>query len=596
MSYQAPVNDILFTLNHMLGLSSLGEAHLAPDLDAETLAAILEEAGKFAADVIAPLNRKGDETGSKLVDGKVVLPEGWTGAYKQWCEAGWAALTGDPDYGGQGLPIMLNSAVHEMWNSANVSFSLAPMLTQSGVEAMEHHASEELKNIYLEKMISGEWTGTMNLTEPHAGSDLGALRCRAIPQDDGAYRLKGTKIFITYGDHEMTDNIIHMVIARIDGAPAGVKGISLFLVPKYLVNEDGSLGPRNDVKAISLEHKLGIHASPTCVMAFGENEGALGYLVGEENKGLAHMFTMMNNARLAVGVQGVAVAEMATQHAIAYANERKQGRAGGTPKGEMTPIINHPDIRRTLMTMRALTQGSRAICLATAMALDIAKSGPEEMRKEKADRAALLTPIAKAFATDTAVEVASLGLQIHGGMGFIEETGAAQYYRDARILPIYEGTNGIQAMDLVGRKLPMEGGAVVNSLIAEMRELAEQVMASNDPALGRTGYRLSAAVNELEAATHWLLETLSEDARSAMAGATPYLRLFGLALTGNYLARGALFSLQGEAMSSDERKTRIITARYMAENLLPETAALQRSITQGAGAALALSPDQLGRI
>ncbi len=593
MGYQAPVNDILFTLNHMLGLAGLGDAHPAPDLDEGTLVAILEEAGKFAADVIAPLNRAGDETGSKLVDGKVVVPEGWTEAYTQWCDAGWAALTGDPDYGGQGLPIMLNSAVHEMWNSANVSFSLAPMLTQSGVEAMEHHAGDALKNIYLEKMISGTWTGTMNLTEPQAGSDLGALRCRAIAQGDGTYRLKGTKIFITYGDHEMTENIIHMVIARIDGAPAGVKGISLFLVPKYLVNEDGSLGPRNDVKAISLERKLGIHASPTCVMAFGENEGALGYLVGEENKGLAHMFTMMNNARLAVGVQGVAVAEMATQHALEYASERKQGRAEGTPKGEMTPIINHPDIRRALMTMRALTQGSRAICLATAMALDIAKSGPEETRREKADRAALLTPIAKAFATDTAVEVASLGLQIHGGMGFIEETGAAQYYRDARILPIYEGTNGIQAMDLVGRKLPMGGGAVVKALISEMRETAEEVIVSNDPALGRSGHRLSEAVKELETATNWLLKTLPGAAQSAMAGATPYLRLFGLALTGTYLARGALYTLQSETASDRERQTRIITARYMAENLLPETAALQRCVTQGAEATLALGPDRL---
>ena len=594
MTYQAPVKDILFTLNHMLGLSGLGGAHPAPDLDEDTLAAILEEAGKFAADVIAPLNRKGDETGSRLVDGKVVLPGGWTEAYGQWCEQGWAALTGDPEYGGQGLPIMLNSAVHEMWNSANVSFSLAPMLTQSGVEAMEHHASEELKKIYLEKMISGEWTGTMNLTEPHAGSDLGALRCRATPQDDGSYRLRGTKIFITYGDHEMTENIIHMVIARIDGAPAGVKGISLFLVPKYLVNEDGSRGPRNDVKAISLEHKLGIHASPTCVMAFGETEGAVGYLVGEENKGLAHMFTMMNNARLAVGVQGVAVAEMATQHAIAYANERRQGRAENTPKGEMTPIINHPDIRRTLMNMRALTQGSRAICLATAMALDLARSGPEEARQDNADRAALLTPVAKAFSTDTAVDVASMGLQIHGGMGFIEETGAAQYYRDARILPIYEGTNGIQAMDLVGRKLPMQGGAVIAAMIAQMRETAEEVLASNDPALGRTGYRLSAAVNELETATHWLLETLADDHKSAMAGAAAYLRLFGLALSGNFLAKGALFALQDEQAPESERQTRIITARYMAENLLPETAALQRSITQGAEAILMLKPDQLG--
>ncbi len=594
MSYTAPVGDIAFTLYHMLGFTSEADSNPAPELDDETLIAILEEAGKFATDIIAPLNRKGDEQGAKLIDGKVVLPEGWSAAYKQWCDAGWAALTGDPEYGGQGLPVMLNSAVHEMFNSANVSFSLAPMLTQSAVEAMEHHASDELKGIYLEKLISGEWPGTMNLTEPQAGSDLGALRCRAIPQDDGTYRLKGTKIFITYGDHEMSNNIIHMVIARIDGAPAGVKGISLFLVPKFIVNEDGSIGERNDVKAISLEHKLGIHASPTCVMAFGENEGALGYLVGEENKGLAHMFTMMNNARLAVGVQGVAVAEMATQHALSYANERKQGRGKDTPKGEMTPIINHPDIRRMLMSMRALTQGSRAICLATAMALDMAKSGPDEARETNAGRAALLTPIAKAYSTDAAVEVASLGIQVHGGMGFIEETGAAQYYRDARILPIYEGTNGIQAMDLVGRKLPMRGGEVVREMIAEMRQTANAVQKSNEPDLGNTGQHLENAIDELETATLWLLKTFPEDAGSAMAGATCYLRLFGLTLTGNYLARGALGALQDKTANAAEQRRRIFTARFAAENLLPETTALQRIVTGGATSTLALEPELLG--
>lgn len=591
MAYTAPVRDILFALQYVLDLPKAEPPVAAPDLDPETLAAILEEAGRYASDVIEPLNRDGDTRGSVLKDGKVVLPAGWTEAYQQWCDAGWAALTGDPEYGGQGLPCFLNSAVHEMWNSANTAFSLAPMLTQSGVEAMEHHASDELKAKYLENLISGKWTGTMNLTEPHAGSDLGALRCRAIPQDDGTYRLKGTKIFITYGDHEMTENIIHMVIARIDGAPKGTKGISLFLVPKFLVNDDGSLGARNDVHAVSLEHKLGINASPTAVLAFGEGEGAVGYLVGEENKGLAHMFTMMNNARLAVGIQGVGVSEMATQHAVAYANERTQGRSAGTEPGQMTPIINHPDIRRTLMTMRSLTQGSRIICLATALALDMAKSGPEETRGSNAARAALLTPIAKAFSTDAAVEVASLGVQVHGGMGFIEETGAAQYYRDARILPIYEGTNGIQAMDLVGRKLPMEDGAVVRGFIHELRDIGESARASNAPELGKTGERVLEAVDALEEATEWLLTTLKSDQTSAMAGATPYLRLFGLATGGAWLAKGALAAIADDTMHDDEQKYRTVVARYMAENLLPETGGLKSTVIEGAEATLALAPE-----
>ncbi len=593
MPYTAPVRDILFALHSVLDLPKDAAPEAAPELDPDILAAVLEEAGRYASEVIEPLNRDGDRMGAKLEDGKVTLPPGWTEAYRQWCDAGWAALTGDPEYGGQGLPTFLNSAVHEMWNSANTSFSLAPMLTQSGVEAMEHHASETLKQTYLANLISGKWTGTMNLTEPHAGSDLGALRCRAIPQEDGSYRLKGTKIFITYGDHEMTENIIHMVIARIDGAPKGVKGISLFLVPKYLVNADGSLGARNDVHAVSLEHKLGINASPTAVLAFGENEGAVGYLVGEENKGLAHMFTMMNNARLAVGVQGVGVCEMATQHALAYARERRQGRGAGTEPGQMTEIINHPDIRRTLMTMRALTQGARMICLATGLALDMAKSGPSETRAANAARAALLTPVAKAFSTDAAVEVASHGVQIHGGMGFIEETGAAQYYRDARILPIYEGTNGIQAMDLVGRKLPMEDGAVVHGFINELRQIGEQARANNAPELGRTGERVLEAAAALEEATDWLLGALAAEPSKAMAGATPYLRLFGLATSGAWLAKGALAALGDDNLSAEEKRVRIALARFMAENLLPETAGLQSTVTEGGEAALALEPDLL---
>jgi acyl-CoA dehydrogenase len=581
--YKAPVEEISFTLNHVVGLSGAIDAGRLGDLSQDLVDAILEEAGRFATNEMAPLGEVGDRQGARISDAAVTTPDGWADLYRNWREGGWNGLTGPEAYGGQNLPHMLNVAALEMWNSASMAFALAPTLTMGAIEALDKHGSDELKAIYLEKLVSGEWTGTMNLTEPHAGSDLGVLKTRAERRDDGTYRIFGQKIYITWGEHDAADNIIHLVLARLPDAPAGTRGISLFLVPKFLVNEDGSLGARNDVFCHSIEHKLGIHGSPTCTMIygdgkFGEEKGAIGWLVGEENKGLACMFTMMNNARLAVGMQGVAIAEAATQKAIEYARERTQGKAPGWTGSGMSPIIEHPDVARMLLTMKALTQGSRAICYACAHAIDMAHHSQGDEAKAWSERAALLTPIAKSFATDAGVDVASLGIQVHGGMGFIEETGAARYLRDARIAPIYEGTNGIQAIDLVTRKLPLSGGGQVGGFIAELKEVAERVASSNEPAFGRTAEGLQAAISDLEAATEWLLKAQAEGrVAEALAGATPYQRLFGLVLTGVYLAKGAL------APAEDGKGAhRIAFCRFAVENLLPETAALNRQVVEGA--------------
>lgn len=589
MTYKAPVDDILIALKTAAGLPDLIDRGMAEGLDETTVRAIVEEAGRFATEVLDPLNSIGDGSGSRLVDGQVETPPGWKEAYDAFAAGGWSALPCPPEFGGQGLSQVISMVACEVWNSANLAFGLCPLLTQGAIDALHTHGSEELKRLYLPKMISGEWSGTMNLTEPQAGSDLGALTTRAERQSDGTYRITGTKIFITYGDHELTGNIVHMVLARLPDAPPGTKGISLFLVPKYLVNADGSLGARNDVVCASLEHKLGIHASPTCVMKYGENGGAVGYLVGEENRGLATMFIMMNQARLAVGVQGVALAERATQKAAAYAAERRQGRsASGGSAERMAPIIEHPDIRRTLLTMRALTQAARSICLATAREIDISKrAGSEAERQQAAARAALLTPVAKAFSTDIGCEVASMGVQVHGGMGFIEETGAAQYYRDARILPIYEGTNGIQAIDLVTRKLPLGDGAVVEAYIHELAATAEEVRASNQPAFGRMGERLAEAVGALADATRWLGDTLRRDPEAALAGATPYLRLFGLAAGSGYLARAAL-----AAVRDDPQAMPVVLARFFAETIATAAPGLGQSVTSGA-AVIGIDPERL---
>lgn len=581
MSYRAPVEDIVATLRHVAGLDRLVADGLAPELDGGMTDAILGEAAKFAGDVIAPLNMVGDKVGSTLKDGAVTTPPGWKEAYKAWAEAGWNALPAPEAYGGQGLPALVQSACTEMWNSAAFAFALGPLLTVGAIEALHAHGSEELKQTYLAKLVSGEWMGTMNLTEPQAGSDLNALRSKAERAGDGTYRITGQKIFITYGEHDMTENIVHLVLARLPDAPPGTRGISLFLVPKYLVNADGTLGAHNDLRCSGIEHKLGIHASPTCSMAYGDNGGAIGWLIGEENRGLACMFTMMNNARLNVALQGVAIAERAYQQALAFAHERKQGAALDAPKGApMSPIIVHPDIRRMLMEMRAKTQAARAICYMVAEALDRSHRETDiGKRKQAAERTAILTPVAKAYATDIGVEVASTGIQIHGGMGYVEETGAAQHLRDARIATIYEGTNGIQAVDLVQRKLPLSGGDAVRALIAEMRGVVGEVAAANTPGFGRTADRLKSAVDALERATEWMLATMGPKPAEVLAGATPYLKLFALAQGGTGLAKKAL------AMRTEESgAAAVATARFFAEHGATEAPGLELAVTEGAGA------------
>ncbi|MBV9561755.1 MAG: acyl-CoA dehydrogenase [Bradyrhizobium sp.] len=581
-TYRAPINDMLLSLNHGAGLKAAVEAGHYGDFDADITAAVLEEAGKFAADVLAPLNRVGDKHGIKLQDNAVTTAPGWPQAYRQWSEAGWNAVSGPEAFGGQGLPLAINAACTEIWSAANVAFGLCPLLTLSAIEALDAHGSDELKTIYLGKLISGEWTGTMQLTEPQAGSDVGALRATAQRQDDGTYLLKGAKIFITYGDHDMTDNIVHFVLARLPGAPAGTRGISLFLVPKFLVNADGSLGRRNDIYSTGVEHKLGMHASPTCTMTMGDHGGAVGYLIGEENRGMQCMFTMMNQARLGVGLEGVGVAERAYQQALDYAQQRRQGRAVGKPDGEADPILVHPDVKRMLLQMRAMTAAARTICYATAVALDVSvRAGDAKVRSEAAARGALLTPIAKAYSTDIGNEVAYLGVQVHGGMGFIEETGAAQHYRDARITAIYEGTNGIQAIDLVTRKLAADGGASVWALLDELSATVKQVEASNDPAFGTTGAKLREALAALERASRWLLERVTTKPNDALAGATPYLRLFGATLGGCCLAGEALAARDN---GTGDHERYVALARFFAENVSVQAPSLERTVTESADA------------
>src|SRR5215469_2783883 len=569
MTYHAPVADIAFALKHAAGLN------------AAMVEQVLEEAGRFATDVIAPLNRVGDQYGTPFKDGTVTTPPGWKDAYTSWAAAGWNGLTAPAEWGGQDLPHAVNAGCVEMWNSASMAFGIGPVLTMAAIDALHAYGNDRLKKEYLGKLIGGEWMGTMQLTEPQAGSDVGALRTKAERAADGSYRITGQKIFITYGEHDLTDNIIHMVLARLPDAPPGTKGISLFLIPKFLLNADGSLGQRNDARAHSIEHKLGIHASPTCTMVYGDRGGATGFLVGEENRGMACMFTMMNQARLSVALQGVAIAERATQQALAYARERKQGRATGVESGS-SPIIAHPDVKRMLLTMRALTRAARALCYATAVALDRAQRSPDEAaRKAAHERASLLTPVAKAFSTDIGSEVASLGVQVHGGMGYIEETGAAQHYRDARIAAIYEGTNGIQAIDLVTRKLPLAGGAAVRAYIGEIKRTVAAVNASNEAAFGWTGLRLQDAVDALERATHWLLGSQRNDLDAALAGATPYLRLFALAAGGALLAEEALAAMRLAGIGADAAG-RTAIARFFAENLAVQAASLERTVVEAA--------------
>ncbi|MBI1328526.1 MAG: acyl-CoA dehydrogenase [Alphaproteobacteria bacterium] len=565
MSYIPPLRDLAFSLFEVAGARAL-QPHFE-QFDEDTAASILEASGELARDVLAPLNRIGDQTGAKFENGKVVPVPGFAAAYKAFAEGGWNSLAAAPEFGGQGLPKALEVCVYEMVQSANMSFALCPMLTQGAIEALSVHGTDRQKQLYMPNLVSGQWTGTMNLTEPQAGSDLAGLRTRAEPDGDG-YRIFGQKIFITWGDHDMTPNTVHLVLARLPDAPEGTRGISLFLAPKYLVNENGSLGAANALKPASIEHKLGIHASPTCVMLY---EGAKAELIGAPNQGLACMFTMMNNARLHVGVQGVGIANRAYQQALAYAQERRQGRSAWTGD-QSAPLFDHPDIRRILMLMKAKVEAARAICLSTAVAADMARVGDAEQREHHKLREELLTPIAKAWSTDVGVEVASMGVQIHGGMGYMEETGAAQYYRDARIAPIYEGTNAIQAIDLMGRKLAMNKGKAVDELLHDVTKTVEALAASPNEFHHIIGIRLNEAVAAAREASAWLIERRGHAAPDALAGSTAYLQLLGDVTAGWLLAKAAL-------ASKDRMRTGI--ARIFANSVLATAPGLAAGVMQG---------------
>ena len=536
-------------------------------------ATLLAEAGKFAESVIAPMNRAGDAHGATLANGVVTTAPGWVEAYGHWREGGWNGVCAPIEHGGMGLPHLLQAACLDLWNSANMAFMLAPILTFGAIDALVEHGSPDLQERWLGKLVSGEWTATMNLTEPQAGSDLAALRSRAERAADGTYRVFGQKIYITYGEHDMTDNIVHLVLARLPDAPAGTRGISLFLVPKFLPGVDGSPGPRNDLRCTGLEHKMGIHGSPTASMSFGDNEGAVGWLIGEENKGLACMFTMMNAARLAVGLQGVGIGERAFQQALTFAGERRQGKSARHTSAGMSPIVHHPDVRRMLMTMKALTQAARVICYMTANAIDLShRLTDPDARQAAGERAGLLTPVAKAFATDIGSEVASLGVQIHGGMGYIEETGAAQHLRDARIAAIYEGTNGVQAIDLVARKLGLSGGVAMGREIADMRHVVAQASGAR---FADMAVRLGEAIDALERAATFLGAASSQ---ATLAGATPFLRLFALARGGTGLAA---LALAAQREDPSDPAGRITLAQFFAQNIASGAGALETAIVQG---------------
>ena len=579
MTYRAPVNEMLFMIRHVGDLERAIDEGIYADLSLDVVESILQEAARFSGEVLAPINRSGDRHGAQLRDGVVTTAPGFKEAYQAWIAAGWNSLAGPTEYGGQGLPLLLNAGCSEMWNGACLAFGVAPLLTFGGVEALAAHGCEDLKQRYLEKLVTGEWTATMNLTEPQAGSDLSAIRTGAEHCGDGSYRICGQKIFISYGEHDLTDNIVHLVLARLPDAPKGTRGISLFLVPKVL--PDGS---RNDVRCSSLEHKLGIHASPTCTMIYGDGGGARGWLLGEENRGLACMFTMMNSARLSVALQGVAIAERACQDAVAFAGERRQG--GSRTQNGMTPIIEHADVRRMLATMRALTNAARAISYATAVTIDRSLRCQQSAERQAAsERAALLTPLAKAFATDIAIEVASLGIQVHGGMGFIEETGAAQHLRDARILSIYEGTNGIQAIDLVTRKLPMSDGETVWRQIDLMRQIAGRLAHADCTSLQAAAPQIATAVDSLERATRFMLGALAENATDeALAGASPYLRLFATAQGGALLGASALAAHRAASAGDNDPANagRVQLARFFADNIAPSAPGLADVVVGGA--------------
>jgi alkylation response protein AidB-like acyl-CoA dehydrogenase len=594
-TYAAPIRDMKFVINELVGLEQISALPGCEEVTADLVDAVLEEAGKFAAGVLDPLNKPGDRTGARFDNNVVTAAPGFKDAFRKFSEGGWTGLNCDPQFGGQGLPHIISAQTSEMWNSANMSFCLCPMLTAGVVAALMRHGSNQQKALYLPNLVSGKWTGTMNLTEPQAGSDLAAVRTRAVPEGDH-HRLHGTKIFITWGEHDMAENIIHMVLARTPDAPEGVKGISLFVVPKFLVDKDGRLGKRNDVKCVSIEHKLGIHGSPTCVMAYGDADGAIGYLVGEENRGLEFMFTMMNFARLEVGIEGVAIAERAYQHALEYAKNRVQGREMGVKGGERVSIIHHPDVRRMLMSMKAQTEAMRAIATLTAAYLDKALLHPD--RTERARNQALfdlLTPVVKGWCTEQSIEIASIGVQVHGGMGFVEETGAAQYLRDARITTIYEGTTGIQANDLIGRKIAYEKGATIKLMIAEIRALDGELAKVTHPGVAVVRRSLAEGVTALTEATDWLLATFPHNMKAAAAGAVPFLKLFGVVAGGWQMARAALVAkrrLDDGTEGYDFYRAKIGTARFYAEHILPLAQPYKQEIVNGSTSVLALEDAQ----
>ena len=592
--YVAPVRDMQFVLKELAGLDQVAQLPGYEEATPDLIDAVLEEAARFAEEVLSPLNWPGDQEGARWHDKTVVMPAGFKDAYKLFADSGWTALANEPEWGGQGLPKVVAAAVGEMWKSANHSFSLCPLLTAGAIEALVLSGSDELKKIYVEKMVSGVWTGTMNLTEPNAGSDLAAVRTRAEPQDDGSYRIFGQKIFITYGEHDMAENIIHLVLARTTTAPEGVKGISLFVVPKLMVNDDGSLGAHNDAYCVSIEHKLGIHASPTAIMAFGDRSGAVGYLVGQENRGLEYMFIMMNAARFGVGLEGVAVCERAYQRARDYARDRIQCTDIGVRGGPKVPIIKHPDVRRMLMTMKSRAEATRALAYVVAAAHDAAVRHPDaEMRRHNQAFVDLMIPVVKGWSTESGVSIASIGVQVHGGMGYVEETGAAQHLRDAQISTIYEGTTGIQANDLIGRKMAREGGSTLKMVIGLMREVDARLAGQSGNDFAAIRRRFATAVDALAEAGDWLVATYSADVRAASAGAVPFLMLLGVVAGGWQMARAALIA-QAKIDAGDNDPfyaAKIVTTRFYADHVLSQAAGLASSVTEGAEGVLALPED-----
>jgi alkylation response protein AidB-like acyl-CoA dehydrogenase len=594
MSYTAPLKDMLFDIEHLANLAQVSKMPGLEEAGLETAQAVLEECARFNQDVVAPLNVAGDLHPSSFKDGKVTTTPGFKEAYKQYTAGGWQGLQHPADFGGQGLPKTIGAACGEMLNSANMSFALCPLLSDGAIEALLTAGSDELKSTYLEKLVSGQWTGTMNLTEPQAGSDLSMVRSRAEPQPDGTYKVFGTKIFITYGEHDMAENIVHLVLARVTGAPEGVKGISLFVVPKFLVNKDGSLGARNDVQCVSIEHKMGIKASPTAVLQYGDQGGAVGYIVGQENRGLEYMFIMMNAARYAVGVQGIAIAERAYQHAVTYAKDRVQSRPVDGSISASAPIIHHPDVKRMLMTMRAYTEGCRAMASAAAAAYDAAHHHPDaDTRKQNAAFYEFMVPLIKGYSTEMSLEVTSLGVQVHGGMGFIEETGAAQYYRDAKILTIYEGTTAIQANDLVGRKTARDGGQTAKAIAAQI-EKTEAELAKRESADARAvAKRLKAAREAFVDVVGFVAGQTKASPNAVFAGSVPYLMLAGNLVAGWQLGRSLLIAEDLAKAGTDVAfmKAKVTTARFYAEHILNKAPGIRDSIVDGAESVTALALD-----